>query len=169
MKAGIVFNNPINFYVGLQSIFLVIGEWLLVQSFGNHSPLTTHHSWYTIAAKKCKFIPPKCLMLAEKFHYFNLLLNRSKTRSCREAFDRYLLFQLEGSLPPRIPLEIHHLSSQEGKGIQAVDLFCWGIFKKYENNDTKWYQLFKDKIVFEAMYSEIKKEPANPTRHNPKD
>ncbi len=98
-----------------------------------------------------------------------IVLDRSKTKSRREAFDRYLLFQLEGSLPPKIPLEIHHLSSQESKGIQAADLFCWGIFKKYENSDTEWYQIFKDKILFEAMSSEIKKELANPTRHNPKD
>jgi len=79
-----------------------------------------------------------------------LTLDRSKTKRSQKAFDTYLLFQLEGSLPPKIPLEVFHLDSKESKGIQAIDLFSWGIFKKYENKEMEWYNLFKEKLRFEG-------------------
>jgi hypothetical protein len=35
-----------------------------------------------------------------------------------------------------------------------VDLFCWGIYRKYERKDEEWYAIFKHTIVFEEIYSE---------------
>jgi hypothetical protein len=31
-------------------------------------------------------------------------------------------------------------------------LFAWGIFRKYEIGDTQWYDVFKEKVVFERVY-----------------
>ncbi len=50
---------------------------------------------------------------------------------------------MKGRLHPSIPLTIEHVDSQQSLGIQAVDLFSWGIYRKYEHNDTKWYDYFK--------------------------
>jgi hypothetical protein len=36
--------------------------------------------------------------------------------------------------------------------LQAVDLFSWGIFRKYEKNNTEWFDLFKGKIKYDAVY-----------------
>jgi len=78
-----------------------------------------------------------------------ITLDRSKTKKEQKAFDKYLLYQLEGSLSPRLSLEVFHLDSKEREGLQAVDLFCWGVFRKYENKDLAWYEIFKEKICFE--------------------
>lgn len=37
-------------------------------------------------------------------------------------------------------------------GLQAVDLFSWGIFRKYENGDYGWYTIYWHKIRFETEY-----------------
>jgi len=36
--------------------------------------------------------------------------------------------------------------------LQAVDLFCWGIFRKYEMGDSEWYDVYQDALVFETEY-----------------
>lgn len=81
-----------------------------------------------------------------------LSLDKSKSRKEIKEFNRYLFNQLEGVLPLKIPLEIYHLASYESKGVQAADLFCWGVFRKYERGDTKWYKVFKEKIRFKGVY-----------------
>lgn len=42
--------------------------------------------------------------------------------------------------------------SQKHQGIQAVDMFCYGIARKYEMKDEEWYQLFRDKIAVECNF-----------------
>ena len=59
---------------------------------------------------------------------------------------------MEALLPLNIPLNIYHERSHENAGLQAVDLFCWGIFRKYENNDMEWYKVYGDKVGFETEY-----------------
>jgi len=34
----------------------------------------------------------------------------------------------------------------ETYGLQAVDLFCWGIFQKYEKNNFDWLDVYKEKV-----------------------
>ncbi|MEW6619295.1 MAG: DUF3800 domain-containing protein [bacterium] len=78
-----------------------------------------------------------------------ITLDRCKTKEEQRTFDAYLLYQLEGSLSPKVKLNVFHLDSKTSKGLQAVDLFCWGIFRKYENKNLDWYEIFKEKICFE--------------------
>ena len=40
----------------------------------------------------------------------------------------------------------------EIKLLQAVDFFAWGFFRKYETGDTRWYEVFREKIAFERVY-----------------
>ena len=51
-----------------------------------------------------------------------------------------------------VPLNIYHERSQENAGLQAVDLFCWGIYRKVEHGDRAWYGVFGEKIMFETEY-----------------
>jgi hypothetical protein len=44
------------------------------------------------------------------------------------------------------------VTSEESAGVRAADLFCWGIFRKYERSDQGWYGVFKSKIRFETVY-----------------
>ncbi|MFH0772439.1 MAG: DUF3800 domain-containing protein [Candidatus Omnitrophota bacterium] len=80
-----------------------------------------------------------------------LVIDRSKSKENIRAFDKFILLQLKGKIDPAVPLSISHLDSHSNYCLQAVDLFCWGLFRKYETNDTAWYDVFKDKIKYENL------------------
>ena len=81
-----------------------------------------------------------------------MVVDKCKNKEEIEDFNQYLANQLEGRLPLNIPLVLSHEDSKTNSGLQAVDLFCWGIFRKYERQDSEWYAHYKDKIVFETEY-----------------
>lgn len=43
-------------------------------------------------------------------------------------------------------------ASHERAGLQAVDLFCWGVARKYEHGDLTWYSLFQHMVKYEDEY-----------------
>ena len=81
-----------------------------------------------------------------------LVIDRSKSKKEIKEFDDYLIRQLGGRLEPRIPLDIDHHLSHEDLPLQAVDLFSWGIFRKYEKGDSEWFDVFKGKIKYDEFY-----------------
>lgn len=60
--------------------------------------------------------------------------------------------QLEGRLSPNTPLDIYHWLSHENCGLQAVDLFCWGIFQKYERKNEGWLNVYKEKVLLDEQF-----------------
>lgn len=83
-----------------------------------------------------------------------LIVDKSKNTEEISDFNQYLGNQLEALLPLLVPLNIYHLNSSESFELQAVDLFCWGVFRKYERSDGEWYGCFVDKISCEVRYLE---------------
>lgn len=81
-----------------------------------------------------------------------LIVDRCKNKDEVKDFNQYLVNQLEALLPLNTNLNITHLTSQESTGLQAVDLFSWGIFRKYENADNAWYNVYRHKVGFETEY-----------------
>ncbi len=81
-----------------------------------------------------------------------IIIDKSKTKKNIYEFNQYILRQIKSKFDPKVPLEIYHYNSKENFGLQAIDLFCWGIFKKYEDNDREWFNSFKDKIVYDKQY-----------------
>jgi len=56
---------------------------------------------------------------------------------------------------PEILERVFHLThelSQNNPGLQATDLFSWGIFRKHERQDDEWYSFFSEWIIFEDEY-----------------
>ncbi len=94
----------------------------------------------------------KKMPLEQATNYVMLTVDRSKSKMEIREFDAYLLNQLEARIPPQVPLIIQHYDSQENKLLQAVDLFAWGIFRKYEVGDSEWYGVFQKKIIYEQTY-----------------
>ncbi len=78
--------------------------------------------------------------------------SKCKNKAEIEDFNQYLANQLEARLPLNIPLHISPEGSTASSGLQAVDLFCWGVYRKYEHSDIEWYQRYGNKIVFETEY-----------------
>ncbi len=81
-----------------------------------------------------------------------LVVDRCKNKEEMKDFNQYLVNQLESLLPLNTALNIIHLTSEESAGLQAVDLFCWGIFRKYEYGDREWYEVYHSKIRYETEY-----------------
>lgn len=81
-----------------------------------------------------------------------LVTDRCKNKEEIRDFNSYVANQLESLLPLNVPLNIYHECSQANPGLQAVDLFCWGIFRKYESGDAAWYERFAGRIAFETEY-----------------
>ena len=81
-----------------------------------------------------------------------LVTDRCKDQVEIRDFNQYVANQLEALLPLNVPLNIYHEFSHENTGLQAVDLFCWGIFRKYEIRDTEWYDVYRDALAFETEY-----------------
>ncbi|MCF6150415.1 MAG: DUF3800 domain-containing protein [Candidatus Kuenenia sp.] len=81
-----------------------------------------------------------------------LVIDRSKSKKEIKEFDNYLIQQLSGRIEPKIPLDIDHHLSHEDLPLQAVDMFSWGIFRKYEKDDWEWFNIFREKIKHDDIY-----------------
>lgn len=81
-----------------------------------------------------------------------LVVDKRKTKADIIDFNQYLGERLKSALPGNTAFHIAHQDSQATPGLQAVDLFCWGIFRKYESKDTAWYSVFGKKIKYETLY-----------------
>ena len=82
----------------------------------------------------------------------NLILDKSKSKPEIAEFNSYIFREIQSKIDPKIPLGIVHALSHESLGLQAVDLFSWGIFRKYEREDVEWFQVFSNKISYDDVY-----------------
>ncbi|NIA06726.1 MAG: DUF3800 domain-containing protein [Actinobacteria bacterium] len=94
----------------------------------------------------------KQLPLADVHSNVELVVDRSKNKEEIRDFNQYMANYIQGGLPLNTAFETIHLRSTESTGLQAVDLFCWGVFRKYESGDERWYKMYKHKIGFETEY-----------------
>jgi hypothetical protein len=86
-----------------------------------------------------------------------LTVDKRKNKEGVKDFNNYLFTQLRKLIPLHLPFEQYHTLSYEHKGLQAADLFCWGVYRKYERGDNIWYKYFQDKIKAEIVYLPEKK------------
>ena len=82
----------------------------------------------------------------------SLVVDRCKNKEEIKDFNQYMVNQLEALLPLNARLNIDHLGSHESAGLQAVDLFCWGIARKDGLGDKQWYAVYRDKVGFTTIY-----------------
>ncbi len=80
-----------------------------------------------------------------------IVVDRSKNSREVTEFNRYVANHLSSMLPVDAKLTIEHQKSLEDPCLQAVDLFAWGIFRKYESGDTQWYEAYCDRIIYERL------------------
>lgn len=82
----------------------------------------------------------------------NLVVDRSKDNLGVKEFNDYLYANLSLCLNLQTKLYISHDDSEKHRGIQAADMFCYGIARKYERGDESWYNLFKDRVKIECEF-----------------
>lgn len=82
-----------------------------------------------------------------------LIVDKSKARPEIEEFNAYIMRELKSRIDPKIPVDIFHYLSHENLGLQAADMFCWGIYRKYEKPDMQWFNVFwKEKGRYDSLY-----------------
>lgn len=89
--------------------------------------------------------------------HINLIVDRSRNNLGIKEFNDYLHANLSLSLNLETKFYISHDKSEKHKGIQAADMFCYGIARKYELADRSWYNLFENKIAVECGFKIQKK------------
>jgi len=117
--------------------------------FGNHLQFNHNRLYRFITHLAVKALPLETASTRMSF----VLDQRMGGVALRE-FNELLRLQIQSQIPPQVPLFIDHENSNKIKSLQAVDLFSWGIFRKYEAQDTEWYDVFREKIKFERVYPE---------------
>jgi hypothetical protein len=116
--------------------------------YKKHNPVPSHHKLYNIIARN----------IIEQVTYehmpevVNLIVDRCKSADDRKEFDTFIELHLASLLPLDTKLIIRHQSSHESHGLQAVDMFAWGVLKKYELNNTDWYNVYFERISSEERY-----------------
>ena len=60
--------------------------------------------------------------------------------------DGYLKYKVICDYRSEVEMEIHHEDSALSLGIQAADVVCNSIFRKYESGDMSYYELFGSQI-----------------------
>lgn len=96
-----------------------------------------------------------------------MTVDRSLSKQGIAEFNRHILAQLKAQIDPLVPLDIFHVSSQESPGLQVVDLFTWGIFRRHEAGDPGWYDVFRERIAAEKVYEGKKEEERAGQAHRP--
>ncbi len=81
-----------------------------------------------------------------------LTIDKSKSRPEIVEFNSYIRRELESKIDPAVPFNIYHVDSKEQCGLQAVDMFSYAIFEKYERRRKEWYDIIKEKIRFVSVY-----------------
>ncbi|MES9988117.1 MAG: DUF3800 domain-containing protein [Candidatus Thiodiazotropha endolucinida] len=92
------------------------------------------------------------VVFPENLPVVNLVVDRCKNSDEIKDFNQYVENQLQALLPLETRLFISHEASQDNPGLQAVDLYCWGIARKDDKGDRAWYNLYRDKVAFETIY-----------------
>lgn len=92
------------------------------------------------------------LPLSKHKNFVKFYLDKSKAMKEIIEFNDFIIESLKNKLSPETSLEMHHSDSVTVKELQAVDLFSWGIFRKYERSDIEWYDLYKSKIASEDIH-----------------
>ena len=140
------------FYRQVQNIPFNIYTLILDKKrFSNPLQLNHHRLYRLLTHLILKEMP-----LEQAEMHVILTLDKSMTKPQIRDFNKSLRYQLESRLPFQVPLSIYHDYSHENKSIQAVDLFAWGMYRKYELGEMNWYDVFKERVVYEQLYPPIK-------------
>jgi hypothetical protein len=99
------------------------------------------------------------IALDQEIQIANLYLDKCKGSQERKNFDHYIKTHMESKIQLEALVNCYHLDSTENSGIQAIDMFLAGIYEKYNNRKSDWYDTFKQHIVFEGIFKQQKMAP----------
>ena len=83
--------------------------------------------------------------------FVHVTADRCKRDREAEELSSFLKSHLESILPLTSRITIEQIPSINDFGLQAVDMFSYGVFRKYEHHDLEWYKSFEDRITTEVV------------------
>lgn len=113
-----------------------------------HNHLLDKKALYNEIAKRIFFHVDRM----KNAQHIDLIVDRSKNRSEIVTFDNTIKKAFIKKFIKNAHLSIKHRDSKQDAGLQAIDLFCSGVSRKYENTDVRWYKEFSDYIAVEVEY-----------------
>lgn len=100
------------------------------------------------------------LNFPKSIHQVSLVVDKCKNGADRTDFNAYIKTHLENTFKLDTKIHIEHENSHNSPGLQAVDIFCWGIQAK-ENGNDDWHKLFGNKITKHIKWPYSKKNYFN--------
>lgn len=120
------------------------------------NPLPSEHRLYNYLSKEVL----KQVALKDISSQLLLVVDKRKGKKGINEFNKYLSYHLEAMLPLNVVYDISHEPSHGRCGLQAVDIFCWGIRRLYEFDDREWFDVYKEKLTLVEAddFMDIKKD-----------
>jgi hypothetical protein len=87
--------------------------------------------------------------------HVSVIVDASKNGNDRKDFNTYIKTHLEITLGLEVDIYISHENSQNNAGLQAIDLFCWGIQRNNNLGKSDWFDSFEHKIVKSIYYTGV--------------
>lgn len=87
------------------------------------------------------------LKISQSVESVSIIIDKSKGSADREDFNAYIKAHLETTFALGTQIYITHENSVKNAGIQAVDMFCWGIQQYISTENDEWLKLYKSKIA----------------------
>lgn len=85
--------------------------------------------------------------------HIDVTIDCSKNKAAEiKIFNEAILSIINAGLSKKVCVHIKHSDSQINPGLQAIDLFCSGVGRKYEKGDCSWYREFAGRIAVEVQY-----------------
>jgi hypothetical protein len=119
-------------------------------------------SWERLSRERVRIYDYMTGLLLEKIplekakERVEFVIDRSMTKFEIKGFNDSVIRQLQSRINPKVPLNIRHRASHEVEGLQAADLFAWGVHRKHEQKDTEWFDFFSSKLCCDQIYAEYK-------------
>ena len=80
-----------------------------------------------------------------------MVIDKSKTKPEIMEFNSYIFRQLEEGLILKYLLTLITFHRKR-RSFTGNRLICLGIFRKYERKDQIWYDVFKNKVLYDEQY-----------------
>jgi hypothetical protein len=129
--------------------------WHLYAITVNKEKISSHLQTKTGKNKLYNFLTKELLksfMPPTELSHVNIVVDESKGKADRKDFNSYIKTHLENTFPLNTQTYITHENSQNNSGLQAIDLFSYGIWKKESVGEDEWFQLFERRITNNLRY-----------------
>lgn len=93
----------------------------------------------------------KSINIPKDLAFIHIAADRCKRGNEANDLASTLRSHLETLLPLNAKITIEQIPSTNEPALQAVDIFSYGIFRKYESKDLDWYNVFENKISVEIL------------------